>query len=233
MPVKWGWATPRPVRHGSSTTPGAVVGHRPSSSSNGSSPRPQARPTAHPGDVGMQALGFDVPDVGDAVRAATDQGARCAREDQPVSAPYPDTDGVALELSAAPVESSLLRYARIVCSDLERSARWYGLLGFVPIGSEETIRRDHNGAATEVVDSDCRSPDQRRSISGSPHGPHTSDGRTRRHDMACSAWRSPCRTCAPRSRRRGGRAPSRPATHRSFLCLALRSVASGILLQRS
>jgi catechol 2,3-dioxygenase-like lactoylglutathione lyase family enzyme len=116
-------------------------------------PKTSGEAYAHPGDVGMQALGFDVPDVGDAVRAATDQGARL-RPGGPagVGAVILDTDGVALELSAAPVESSLLRYARIVCSDLKRSVRWYGLLGFEPIGSEETISWNDDGAATEVVE---------------------------------------------------------------------------------
>ncbi len=41
----------------------------------------------HPGEVGMQALGFDVPDVGNAVRAATEQGARLRPGGPPVSAP--------------------------------------------------------------------------------------------------------------------------------------------------
>ncbi len=70
-----------------------------------------------------------------------------------------DADGVALELSAAPVESSLLRYARIVCADLERSALWYGLLGFDPIGTKGTISWDHAGETAEVVE-------QRLSLAG-------------------------------------------------------------------
>jgi len=114
----------------------------------------------HPGAVGMQALGFDVPDVGNAVRAATDQGARL-RPGGPagVGTVILDADGVALELSAAPVESSVLRYARIVCADLERSARWYGLLGFDPIGTKGTISWDHAGEAAEIVE-------QRLSLAG-------------------------------------------------------------------
>jgi catechol 2,3-dioxygenase-like lactoylglutathione lyase family enzyme len=101
----------------------------------------------------MQALGFDVPDVNEAVHAATAQGAR-PRTGGPagVGAVILDADGVALELSPAPVESSILRYARIVCADLARSARWYSLLGFEPIGTEGTIRWDDRGEAAEVVE---------------------------------------------------------------------------------
>jgi catechol 2,3-dioxygenase-like lactoylglutathione lyase family enzyme len=123
-------------------------------------PKTSGEAYAHPGEVGMQALGFDVPDVGDVVRVATAQGARL-RQGGPsaIGAVILDADGVALELSPAPVEASVLRYARIVCADLKRSARWYGLLGFDPIGTEETISWDHAGEAAEVVE-------QRLSLAG-------------------------------------------------------------------
>jgi catechol 2,3-dioxygenase-like lactoylglutathione lyase family enzyme len=116
-------------------------------------PQTSGEAYGHPGEVGMQALGFDVPDVGAAVRAATAQGGRL-RPGGPadVGTVILDADGVALELSAAAVESPLLRYARIVCADLERSARWYGLLGFDPIGTERTISWDHAGEAVDVVE---------------------------------------------------------------------------------
>ncbi len=123
-------------------------------------PKTSGEAYGHPGEVGMQALGLDVPDVSDAVRAATAQGARL-RPGGPagVGAVILDADGVALELSPAPVESPILRYARIVCADLERSARWYGMLGFDPIGTECTIRWDHAGEAAGVVE-------QRLSLAG-------------------------------------------------------------------
>jgi catechol 2,3-dioxygenase-like lactoylglutathione lyase family enzyme len=116
-------------------------------------PKTSGEAYGHPGEIGMQALGFDVPDVGEAVRAATDQGARL-RPGGPagVGAVILDADGVALELSAAPVESPLLRYARIACADLERSARWYGMLGFDPIGAGGAIRWDDAGEAARVVE---------------------------------------------------------------------------------
>ena len=116
-------------------------------------PKTSGEAYGHPGEVGMQALGFDVPDVSDAARAAIDQGAR-PRPGGPagVGAVVLDADSVALELSAAPVESPVLRYARIVCTDLGRSVRWYGMLGFDPIGTEGTVRWDHAGEAADVVE---------------------------------------------------------------------------------
>jgi catechol 2,3-dioxygenase-like lactoylglutathione lyase family enzyme len=123
-------------------------------------PKTSEEAYGHPGEVGMQALGFDVPDVGEAVRAAAAQGAH-PRPGGPagVGGTVLDADGVALELSPAPVESPLLRYARIVCADLERSARWYRLLGFDPIGAQGTICWEHAGEETEVVE-------QRLSLAG-------------------------------------------------------------------
>ena len=184
----------------------------------------------HPGEVGMQALGFDVPDVGHAVRGRDRQGAppapggtrRCRHRD-------PRRRWRGLELSPAPVDSSVLRYARIVCADLERSARWYGLLGFDPIGTEGTISWDHAGEAAEVVE-------QRLSLAGPaplelrlnawPSHPATA-AHSRPTTVACSAWRWPCRTCASPStaaRQSGAIEASDPL---SSPCPAPRSVASG------
>jgi catechol 2,3-dioxygenase-like lactoylglutathione lyase family enzyme len=123
-------------------------------------PKTSGEAYGHPGEVGMQALGFEVPHVGDAVRAATAQGARL-RGGGPagVDAVILDADGVALELSAGPVESPNLRYARIVCADLERSASWYRNLGFDPTAAHESIRWDDAGEETDVVE-------QRLSLAG-------------------------------------------------------------------
>jgi len=123
-------------------------------------PKTSGEAYGHPGEVGMQALGLDVPDVSDAVRAAAAQGAR-PRPGGPagVGAVILDADGVALELSPAAVESPILRYARIVCANLERSAHWYGMLGFDPIGTENTIHWDHAGEAADVIE-------QRLSLAG-------------------------------------------------------------------
>jgi catechol 2,3-dioxygenase-like lactoylglutathione lyase family enzyme len=119
-------------------------------------PKTSGEAYGHPGEVGMQALGLDVPDVGDAVRAAAAQGARPRPGGAAgVGAVILDADGVALELSPASVESPILRYARIVCADLERSTRWYSMLGFDPIGTESTIRWDHAGEAADVVERRC------------------------------------------------------------------------------
>ena len=123
-------------------------------------PKTSGEAYGDPTEVGMQALGFDVPDVSEAVRAATAQGAS-PRPGGPagVGAVILDADGVALELSPARVESPLLRYARIVSADLARSARWYGLLGFDAVGSEGKIIWDHDGETTEVIE-------QRLSLAG-------------------------------------------------------------------
>ena len=116
-------------------------------------PKTSGKVYEDPSEVGMQALGFEVPDVSEAVRAATAQGAR-PRPGGPagVGTVILDADGVALELSPARVESPLLRYARIVCADLARSAQWYGLLGFDAVAPESIIVWDHNGETTDVVE---------------------------------------------------------------------------------
>jgi catechol 2,3-dioxygenase-like lactoylglutathione lyase family enzyme len=116
-------------------------------------PKTSGEAYAHPGEVGMQALGFDVPDVDEAVGATTAQGAR-VRPGGPrgIDTVVLDADGVALELSAATVDSPILRYARIVCADLERSARWYGLLGFDPVGAEGRFLWEHAGEVTDVLE---------------------------------------------------------------------------------
>ncbi|HEY3844395.1 MAG TPA: VOC family protein [Acidimicrobiales bacterium] len=114
-------------------------------------PKTAGNAYAHPGEVGMQALGFDVPDLDAAIAAVTAQGAR-VRPGGPdgVDAVVLDADGVALELRGAAVESSVLRYARIVCADLERSSEWYARLGFDPLGHEAPLQWHHAGKATTV-----------------------------------------------------------------------------------
>jgi catechol 2,3-dioxygenase-like lactoylglutathione lyase family enzyme len=86
---------------------------------------------AAPHEVGMQALGFDVPSVPDAAAAAVGAGAT-RREGGPdgVDAVVADVDGVAVELTAAAVPAATLRYVRVSCADLEATTRWYEQLGF-------------------------------------------------------------------------------------------------------
>jgi catechol 2,3-dioxygenase-like lactoylglutathione lyase family enzyme len=116
-------------------------------------PKTSGEAYAHPGEVGMQALGFDVPDVEKAVAAATGHGAR-VRPGGPsgVDAVILDADGVALELTAAAVESATLRYTRIVCTDLERSAKWYSVLGFDHLGETTHIGWEQGSNVTEVTE---------------------------------------------------------------------------------
>jgi len=116
-------------------------------------PKTSGEAHAHPGEVGIQALGFEVSDVDEAVAAATAQGARVRPGGPPdVDVVILDADGVAVELSAAPVESATLRYLRIVCADLPQSTEWYGVLGFDPLGAPSPIFWEHGGHVTEVAE---------------------------------------------------------------------------------
>ena len=134
----------------------------PSSSSNGSTPRPPGRCTHTPVRSACRRSGSRCPI---SVRQSTPSRPRvpmCVPGGPAgIDAVILDADGVALELSAAPVESAILRYVRIVCADLERSARWYAMLGFDPIGTQGPIRWEHAGEVADVVE-------QRLSLAGPP-----------------------------------------------------------------
>jgi catechol 2,3-dioxygenase-like lactoylglutathione lyase family enzyme len=84
-----------------------------------------------PTHMGMWALGFDVPDAEAAAGAiGAAGGTSCAERPAGVDAAMRDTDGVALELTTAPVEATTFRYARLSCASLEATAAFYARLGF-------------------------------------------------------------------------------------------------------
>jgi catechol 2,3-dioxygenase-like lactoylglutathione lyase family enzyme len=107
---------------------------------------------ASPKDVGMQALGFAVPSVRDTVAALLAAGATRAagRRPESVADVVLDADGVPLELEEEVGSGATLRYARLVCSDLERSADWYGTIGFEAVGSRRTIPWTTDSGGGEV-----------------------------------------------------------------------------------
>jgi catechol 2,3-dioxygenase-like lactoylglutathione lyase family enzyme len=86
---------------------------------------------ASPELVGMQALGFEVPSVGEALAAVVAAGATpCEIGPAAVDAVVADADGVRVELTAADVPAATLRYVRMSCADLDATTRWYEQLGF-------------------------------------------------------------------------------------------------------
>jgi catechol 2,3-dioxygenase-like lactoylglutathione lyase family enzyme len=105
---------------------------------------------SEPHEVGMQALGFDVPDVPAAVAVAVAAGAT-RRADRPegIDAVIVDVDGVAIELTAADVPAPTLRYVRMSCADLTATTRWYEQLGFTADPTGPRSVRGPDGA-TEV-----------------------------------------------------------------------------------
>jgi catechol 2,3-dioxygenase-like lactoylglutathione lyase family enzyme len=105
------------------------------------------RPFEDPHHVGVQALGFAVPDLDSAVAALEGLGSRVVgRRTSPIfdapSAAVMDADGVRLDLvegADAPEGHSRLRHLRITCSDLARSTQWYAGLGFNALGEPKPV----------------------------------------------------------------------------------------------
>jgi catechol 2,3-dioxygenase-like lactoylglutathione lyase family enzyme len=110
-------------------------------------PRLVGRPFEDPHHVGVQALGFAVPDLDKAVAALEALGARVAgRSTSPIfDAPtvaVTDADGVRLDLVEdvdVPHGNSRLRHLRLTCSDLARSTHWYAGLGFEALGDATPV----------------------------------------------------------------------------------------------
>jgi catechol 2,3-dioxygenase-like lactoylglutathione lyase family enzyme len=103
-------------------------------------PKTEGASYAHPSEVGMQALGFDVADAGTAAEEMVKAGAQVRPGGpQGVDTVVLDADGVAVELTTAGAPAPTLRYARIVCADLAASANWYGRLGFAAVGPERSL----------------------------------------------------------------------------------------------
>lgn len=94
-----------------------------------------------PRHAGLQALGFTVPSVPEAVGVLCAAGATTAtgRRPETVAEVVLDADGVPLELHEEPGSSPTFRYARLVCRDLGQSSDWYETIGFEVVGRRRTV----------------------------------------------------------------------------------------------
>jgi len=109
-----------------------------------------------PTAIGMQALGFAVPSVGEATAALVAAGAaptgRTASvgDGASVDAELLDLDGVRLELTdEGSIAAPTLTRVRLSCADLDESAAWYAELGWGTVGDAAGIR--WNDEPTNVV----------------------------------------------------------------------------------
>jgi catechol 2,3-dioxygenase-like lactoylglutathione lyase family enzyme len=89
--------------------------------------------------VGIQALGFGVPDLATAVERLTGLGCSVVGE-KPGWTTVRDTTGVTLDVVAdgsIPADETRMRHLRITCTDLERSLPWYEGLGFDVVATDD------------------------------------------------------------------------------------------------
>jgi catechol 2,3-dioxygenase-like lactoylglutathione lyase family enzyme len=129
-------------------------------------------PLDDPTRVGIQALGFAVPDVDATTKALTASG--CAVRG---SGPSPfdvsawvtlrDPTGVTIDVvedAAIPAGESRLRHLRVTCSDLEASRAWYEGVGFAALGDAANMTdmsfldHDRTGASAHALH--LRLPDE-------------------------------------------------------------------------
>src|SRR4051794_31154163 len=93
-----------------------------------------------PSEIGMQALGLDVPDARAMVASLVAAGGSIrAGGPAAVYATALDADGVALEICESEVQAPTLRYARLSCRDVEATAEWYGRLAFEGDGHARSL----------------------------------------------------------------------------------------------
>jgi len=118
-----------------------------------------------PFDVGVQALGFHVPSVADAVDRLVRAGATKAERAAigSVDAVVVDGDGVTIELVAdADLKAPELRYLRMICDDLDRTVAWYSSIGFSASGDKRSLTwKEADGSVAEAVE-------QRMGVAGPP-----------------------------------------------------------------
>ena len=129
-------------------------------------------PLDDPTRVGIQALGFAVPDVDATTKALTASG--CAVRG---SGPSPfdgsawvtlrDPTGVTIDVvedAAIPAGESRLRHLRVTCSDLEASRAWYEGVGFAALGDAANITDmsflDHDRTGVSAHALHLRLPDE-------------------------------------------------------------------------
>lgn len=99
------------------------------------------RPPDDPTQVGIQALGFAVPDVATTVTRLKGMGCTVVGVNSDGSwATVRDPRGVTLDLVAddrvTDAAKARMRHLRVTCRDLEASVDWYEGLGFTVIGEE-------------------------------------------------------------------------------------------------
>lgn len=142
-------------------------------------------PRQDPRAVGMQAVGFAVPDASDVVVAAERAGARVAAAGRnPWGATWTtmaDPAGVLFDVVddvAVPVGESRFRHLRITVSDLARSTEWYHGLGFATISDHEVADASFLGDEGSARVRRLRLPDEATEVvlvewnDGAAHGRH-------------------------------------------------------------
>jgi catechol 2,3-dioxygenase-like lactoylglutathione lyase family enzyme len=107
------------------------------------------KPTADPTQVGIQAIGFAVPDMAAAAERLCAAGCTVVGEGVRAAGPLGDmadwvtlrdTTGVMIDLRAddtVPADETRMRHLRITVSDLDLSLAWYIGLGFVEVARDE------------------------------------------------------------------------------------------------
>jgi catechol 2,3-dioxygenase-like lactoylglutathione lyase family enzyme len=127
------------------------------------------RPVEDPTAVGIQALGFSVPDLASAVERLRSAGCTVIGSGQsPFNTEWTtlrDATGVTLDLvgdPSVPADETRLRHLRITCSDLARSVAWYEGLGFDVLGTDKLQDASFLGLTdpTEAVATRLRLPDE-------------------------------------------------------------------------
>jgi catechol 2,3-dioxygenase-like lactoylglutathione lyase family enzyme len=91
-------------------------------------------PYEHPWDWGLQSVGFAVPDLDAVADKVASLGGSIVRRGERTLL-LRDPEGVNVEVFVDAIESGEQRYLRMVCSDLERTADWWGALGYTESAS--------------------------------------------------------------------------------------------------
>jgi catechol 2,3-dioxygenase-like lactoylglutathione lyase family enzyme len=96
-------------------------------------------PYDDPTAVGIQPLGFGVPDLASTIERLTALGCSVVGEKHGW-ATLRDPTGVTLDIvadDAIPADETRMRHLRITCTDVERSLPWYEALGFEAIATDD------------------------------------------------------------------------------------------------
>jgi catechol 2,3-dioxygenase-like lactoylglutathione lyase family enzyme len=106
-------------------------------------PPVEGAPFSEPNHVGIQALGFAVPDVDDAVGRLERAGATLlGRSSSSVfggpAAVLRDPNRITIDVVEGPDADTRLRHLRITCSDAARSLDWYTRFGFEVVSEADS-----------------------------------------------------------------------------------------------